>query len=63
MEIKAAVEAVLRGRRREKSETSQSSKDNSSDNVIWGVNDIARSIRESGKFQAQRNSWRKNFHF
>lgn len=32
-------------------------------NTIWGTNDISRSIRESNKFQTQKNLWRRIFHF
>ena len=48
---------------RKSSETTDPKKDNSFNGAMRGASDIARSIRESGKFQTQKKLWRDIFHF
>jgi len=45
------------------SETVDSKKDKSFNDAMNGANDIARSIRESKKFQTQKKLWRNVFYF
>jgi hypothetical protein len=50
-------------RNRKSSETIDPKKDKSFNGAMQGASDIARSIRESGKFQTQKKLWRNIFHF
>ena len=50
-------------RNRKSSETADPKKDKSFNGAMQGASDIARSIRESGKFQTQKKLWRNIFHF
>jgi len=49
--------------RKGKLETAESRKDKSLNDAVHGTSDVARSIRESKKFQTQKKLWRNVFHF
>jgi fructose 1,6-bisphosphatase len=59
--IKEKIKSVFKHRK--ESEVTDLKKDKSFNGAIQGASDIARSIRESGKFQTQKKLWRNIFHF